>query len=84
MFVLSQSNNSDDLDEDCFQSAKQSLDLQVPLQANAHLYCHASSLQLDLGDISNIFDQKTQKYVFRKPFKRLLVDFFYHFLGHSF
>uniref|UniRef100_A0A336K1P8 CSON003678 protein n=1 Tax=Culicoides sonorensis TaxID=179676 RepID=A0A336K1P8_CULSO len=55
------SNNSDDLDEDCFQSAKQSLDLQVPLQANAHLYCHASSLQLDLGDISSIFDQKTQK-----------------------
>lgn len=54
------SNNSDDLDEDCFESAKQSLDLQAPLQANAHLYCHASSLQLELED-NHIFDQKTQK-----------------------
>jgi pleckstrin homology domain-containing family G member 4 len=32
----------------------------VPLQANAHLYCHASNLQLDLDDTS--IDQKTQKY----------------------
>jgi pleckstrin homology domain-containing family G member 4 len=31
----------------------------VPLQANAHLYCHASNLQLDLDD--NSIDQKTQK-----------------------
>ncbi|KAG5679443.1 hypothetical protein PVAND_009009 [Polypedilum vanderplanki] len=31
----------------------------VPLQANAHLYCHASNLQLDLDD--SIIDQKTQK-----------------------
>jgi pleckstrin homology domain-containing family G member 4 len=31
----------------------------VPLQANAHLYCHASNLQLDLDDSS--IDQKTQK-----------------------
>lgn len=31
----------------------------VPLQANAHLYCHASNLQLDLDD--TIIDQKTQK-----------------------
>lgn len=31
----------------------------VPLQANAHLYCHASNLQLDLDDTS--IDQKTQK-----------------------
>jgi DNA primase len=30
-----------------------------PLQANAHLYCHASNLQLDLDDSS--IDQKTQK-----------------------
>lgn len=32
---------------------------QVPLQANAHLYCHASNLQLDLDE--SIIDQKTQK-----------------------
>lgn len=31
----------------------------VPLQANAHLYCHTSNLQLDLDDTS--IDQKTQK-----------------------
>jgi hypothetical protein len=31
----------------------------VPLQANAHLYCHASNLQLDLDD--TIIDHKTQK-----------------------
>ncbi|CRL08309.1 CLUMA_CG021360, isoform A [Clunio marinus] len=31
----------------------------VPLQANAHLYCHASNLQLDLDD--SLIDQKTQK-----------------------
>lgn len=31
-----------------------------PLQANAHLYCHTSNLQLDLDD--NSIDQKTQKY----------------------
>lgn len=30
-----------------------------PLQVNAHLYCHASNLQLDLDD--TIIDQKTQK-----------------------
>lgn len=30
-----------------------------PLQANAHLYCHTSNLQLDLDDSS--IDQKTQK-----------------------
>lgn len=30
-----------------------------PLQANAHLYCHASNLQLDMDD--SIIDQKTQK-----------------------
>jgi hypothetical protein len=29
------------------------------LQANAHLYCHASNLQLDMDD--TIIDQKTQK-----------------------
>lgn len=29
------------------------------LQANAHLYCHASNLQLDMDD--SIIDQKTQK-----------------------
>ncbi|XP_055611891.1 uncharacterized protein LOC129758418 [Uranotaenia lowii] len=55
------SNNGDDLDEDCFEGiAKPSLDLQIPLQANAHLYCHASNLQLDYEE-NNIFDQKTQK-----------------------
>jgi pleckstrin homology domain-containing family G member 4 len=31
----------------------------VPLQANSHLYCHASNLQLDLDD--SIIDPKTQK-----------------------
>ncbi|XP_062544132.1 uncharacterized protein LOC134211360 [Armigeres subalbatus] len=54
-------NNGDDLDEDCFEAnSKPSLDLQIPLQANAHLYCHASNLQLDYEE-NNIFDQKTQK-----------------------
>ncbi|XP_058457064.1 uncharacterized protein LOC131434407 [Malaya genurostris] len=53
--------NGDDLDEDCFEGmSKPSLDLQIPLQANAHLYCHASNLQLDYEE-NNIFDQKTQK-----------------------
>ncbi|XP_055536209.1 uncharacterized protein LOC129724944 isoform X2 [Wyeomyia smithii] len=53
--------NSDDLDEDCFEGmSKPSLDLQIPLQANAHLYCHASNLQLDYEE-NNVFDQKTQK-----------------------
>lgn len=55
------SNNSDDLDEDCFEGiSKPPLDLQIPLQANAHLYCHASNLQLDYEE-NNPFDQKTQK-----------------------
>lgn len=31
----------------------------APLQANAHLYCHTSNLQLDLDD--SFIDQKTQK-----------------------
>lgn len=31
----------------------------VPLQANAHLYCHTSNLQLDLDD--SFVDMKTQK-----------------------
>ncbi|XP_035910129.1 uncharacterized protein LOC118511319 isoform X3 [Anopheles stephensi] len=54
-------NNSDDLDEDCFEGiSKPPLDLQMPLQANAHLYCHASNLQLDYEE-NNPFDQKTQK-----------------------
>uniref|UniRef100_A0A4Y0BMR3 DH domain-containing protein n=2 Tax=Anopheles funestus TaxID=62324 RepID=A0A4Y0BMR3_ANOFN len=54
-------NNSDDLDEDCFEGiSKPPLDLQIPLQANAHLYCHASNLQLDYEE-NNPFDQKTQK-----------------------
>lgn len=62
MFLNTFSNNGDDLDEDCFESnSKPSLDLQIPLQANAHLYCHASNLQLDYEE-NNIFDQKTQKY----------------------
>lgn len=30
------------------------------MQANAHLYCHASSLQLDMEE-NKIFDLKTQK-----------------------
>jgi pleckstrin homology domain-containing family G member 4 len=51
------------MDEDCFENSnKASLDLQVPLQTNAHLYCHASTLQLDMED-SNFLDQKTKKYV---------------------
>ncbi|XP_053672805.1 uncharacterized protein LOC128723122 [Anopheles nili] len=54
-------NNSDDLDEDCFEGiSKPPLDLQIPLQANAHLYCHASNLQLDYEE-NNPFDKKTQK-----------------------
>ncbi|XP_052893536.1 uncharacterized protein LOC128301212 isoform X1 [Anopheles moucheti] len=54
-------NNSDDLDEDCFEGiSKPPMDLQIPLQANAHLYCHASNLQLDYEE-NNPFDQKTQK-----------------------
>uniref|UniRef100_A0A9I3EI59 DH domain-containing protein n=1 Tax=Anopheles dirus TaxID=7168 RepID=A0A9I3EI59_9DIPT len=54
-------NNSDDLDEDCFEGiSKPPLDLQIPLQANAHLYCHASNLQLYYEE-NNPFDQKTQK-----------------------
>jgi hypothetical protein len=44
----------------------------VPLQANAHLYCHTSNLQLDLDDTS--IDQKTQKYVLIKKIW-LLFDF---------
>jgi pleckstrin homology domain-containing family G member 4 len=51
------------MDEDCFEnSSKPSLDLQAPLQTNAHLYCHASTLQLDMEDC-NFLDQKTKKYV---------------------
>jgi hypothetical protein len=40
-------------------SKSESNNNSVPLQANAHLYCHASNLQLDLDD--TIIDQKTQK-----------------------
>lgn len=40
-------------------SKSESINTSVPLQANAHLYCHASNLQLDLDD--TIIDQKTQK-----------------------
>lgn len=37
----------------------ESLMTSGPFQANTHLYCHASNLQLDLDD--TIIDQKTQK-----------------------
>jgi hypothetical protein len=40
-------------------SKSESTNHMGPLQANAHLYCHASNLQLDLDD--SIIDQKTQK-----------------------
>lgn len=40
-------------------SKSESINNSVPLQANAHLYCHASNLQLDLDD--SIIDHKTQK-----------------------
>lgn len=40
-------------------SKSESNNNSVPLQANSHLYCHASNLQLDLDD--SIIDQKTQK-----------------------
>lgn len=41
------------------QNKSESLMTSGPFQANAHLYCHASNLQLDLDD--TIIDQKTQK-----------------------
>lgn len=64
------SHISDELDDECLDASladDKNLDLQnsgsklvpVPMQANAHLYCHASNLQLDLDD--RIIDQKTQK-----------------------
>lgn len=51
----------------------------VPLQANAHLYCHASNLQLDLDDTS--IDQKTQKYVFVRCWGQFVVDVDFNVFG---
>lgn len=57
------SNNSDDLEEDCFEgNLKQMLDFQSPLQPNAHLYCYASNLDLPEFENNSGLDPKTQKY----------------------
>lgn len=64
------SHISDELDDECLDASladDKSLNTQnsasklvpVPMQANAHLYCHTSNLQLDLDD--RTIDQKTQK-----------------------
>lgn len=60
--MYDKSNNSDDL-EDFEGISKPSIDLHSPLQPNAHLHCHASTLNLpDIGE-NDGFDQKTQKYL---------------------
>lgn len=58
--ICDKSNNSDDLEEDCFEAnAKPSI--QTPFEANSHLHCHASSLHLPELDENDGLDQKTQK-----------------------
>ncbi|XP_055707443.1 uncharacterized protein LOC129804301 isoform X2 [Phlebotomus papatasi] len=55
------SNNSDDLEEDCFESQKQHTDIPAPFQPNSHLHCHSSNLHLTELDEETGLDQKTQK-----------------------
>lgn len=59
------SNNSDDLEEDCFEGTmKQMLEYQSsPLQPNAHLYCYSSNTDLPQFDNCGGLDAKTQKYM---------------------
>ncbi|KAG4067433.1 hypothetical protein HA402_009670 [Bradysia odoriphaga] len=56
-----QTNNSDDLEDDCYESNSKQLDFQAPMQPNAHLYSYESSL--DLPPFENCYglDPKTQK-----------------------
>ncbi|GAB0100254.1 pleckstrin homology domain-containing family G member 4B isoform X5 [Sergentomyia squamirostris] len=56
------SNNSDDLEEDCFEtSQKPHTDMSTPFQPNSHLHCHSSNLHLSDLDEDTGLDQKTLK-----------------------
>lgn len=66
------SNNSDDLEEDCFESQKQHTDIPAPFQPNSHLHCHSSNLHLTELDEETGLDQKTQKYVYNPKIEHLI------------
>lgn len=52
---------SDEMDEDYETQAKQFMDLHSPIEANAHLQYHASTLELPkMYELSNL-DPKIQK-----------------------
>lgn len=56
------SHNSDDLDEDCFESnTKQQTDIQIHLHPNAHLLYHETNMELPEFEEANGLDPKTQR-----------------------
>lgn len=61
---LNISRNSDDMEEDCFESGGKELhDYQSPLQPNAHLYTQTSNIALPEFDTSCGLSPKVQRYV---------------------
>lgn len=61
-FLCHCSRISDELEEDCFESsAKEMLDFQTPIQANAHLYSYSSNLNLPEFESGSGLDPKIQK-----------------------
>ncbi|KAJ6634647.1 Puratrophin-1 [Pseudolycoriella hygida] len=55
------SNNSDDLEDDCYESNSKQLDYQAPMQPNAHLYSYESNLNLPTFENCYGLDPRTQK-----------------------
>lgn len=60
-FFEQRSNNSDDLEDDCYESNSKQHDYQAPMQPNAHLYSYESSLDLPAFENCYGLDPKTQK-----------------------
>ncbi|XP_037905346.1 uncharacterized protein LOC119648013 isoform X4 [Hermetia illucens] len=60
--LYDKSHNIDELEEDCFErNSKQFMDVQSPMEANSHLQCHASSLELSQIEELSGLDTKVQK-----------------------
>lgn len=55
------SNNSDDIEEDFERHPKPILENQLPFEANSHLHCHASSLNIPDLEENEGLDHKTIK-----------------------
>ncbi|XP_055909790.1 uncharacterized protein LOC129944410 isoform X2 [Eupeodes corollae] len=55
-------DKSDELDDDCYgRNSKQFLDIHSPMEANSHLQCHASNMDLPRIEELSGLDPKVQK-----------------------